>query len=408
MEDIRSLSGKDLLSLAEERVFSLGKRDLGSALSYKNTLYGLGKMMYALNNSNVYCVFAPDASITRNKKRWLSGYGYGGVIGWEDENVSFPEIRPNGCGMILMRLEEIPDTKKVVKRASEVNEEHIELEGIEIKPDFGKGNHFFEFYEPLEVSEDFSSILPSDAYFAILHSSSPELKNSVYSFVEKSEKIETPLGKISTLKGEEIEEYYENWKRLDAFSKKRREALAQEVVGEFNTISNFTHQGLFSKTEARLGCYNTMDNSGKNRLFPVALRWDCPVYVFKGKRNLSEEVIERLEFKERARKLGLLEKLRNINILPHGGGYKVELSYRNVDIISTNFGNVYELSNPKPASKVSEIEVDSGISEFGKMTITNPHELPYSYRGKEVIRKTMEFDLSTIAAKLKPIMTLKM
>lgn len=408
MVDTKSLSKEELLSLADEHIFSLGKRDLGSALSYKNTLYGLGKMMYASESADAYVLFAPDSSITRNKARWLSGYGYGGVIWWENKNIAFPEIRPNGCGMLLMELEELPDMEKTVKRASEVNEEKIEVDGIEIDPDFGKGNHFFEFYEPLEVTEEFSDIIPSDSYFAILHSSGQELKNNVYSYVEKGEEIGTPLGKINVLRDGQIDEYYKEWEKLESFSKKRREILAEEVVGSLNTISNFTHQGLFSKTEARLGCYDTMDKSGKNRLFPVALRWDCPVYVFKGEKNLSEKVLERMEFKERAKRLGVTEKIKNINILPHGGGYDVQLAYQNVDMINTKFGNVYELSNPEPADRVSEIKIDSGITEFGKMTVTNPHELPYSYRGKEVVRKTMELELSEIAAKLKPITTLKM
>lgn len=188
ISEIIPSSKKDLISFAEDRIFSLGSRDLGSALSYKNMRYGLGKMIYALEDEDLHCVLAPDASITRNKGRWLSGFGYGGVIRWSDPKVAFPETRPNACGMLFMRVDELPDKDKLVERASEVNGTDLTLEGVEINPDFGKGNHFFEFYEPREIMED-SKFLSPDSYFAILHCSAPEIKDEVYSFVDEGKRV---------------------------------------------------------------------------------------------------------------------------------------------------------------------------------------------------------------------------
>ncbi|KXB02775.1 hypothetical protein AKJ43_00640 [candidate division MSBL1 archaeon SCGC-AAA261D19] len=150
-----------------------------------------------------------------------------------------------------------------------------------------------------------------------------------------------------------------------------------------------------------------MDDKGKNRLFPVTLRWDYPVYVFKGKNNLSKETLDKLEFTRRAEKLKIEDELRNVNILPHGGGYKLELSYRNIEVTNTDFGNIFTLSDPKPAVRVEEAKKGKGVSKFGKMVIANPHALPYSYRGGSVIRRTVELDLSDIAASLRPILTIK-
>ncbi|KXA88733.1 hypothetical protein AKJ57_06410 [candidate division MSBL1 archaeon SCGC-AAA259A05] len=399
-------SSEGLLQLSEERIFSMGPRDLSSALSYKNMIYGLGKMISVLEG-NVYCVLGPDASITRNKKRWSSGFGYGGVIHWKDENVMFPEIRPNACGMLLMGLRELPDKDELIKKAVKLNENGIVLDGIEIEPDFGAGNHFFEFYDPLELPDGSSDALSSYDYFAILHGSGPELKNSIYSYAEEGERVKTPLGEITVLEDGEVDEYYKRWKELEDFSKRRRELLAERIVGEFGSISNYTHQGMFSINEARLGCYDTIDESEGNRLFPVALRWDCPVYIFEGKENLSEEILDRLEFRERAERLGLVDALKNINILPHGGGYEIGLNYQNVEVTNTNFGNVFMLSNPEPAGSLREIKPGTGIAEFGGMNVTNPRELPYTYRGKKIVRKTMELDLSDLVGKLRPLMTLK-
>lgn len=405
-DSFSQVSSEELLQLAEDRIFSLGPRDLASALSYQNMRYGLGKMIYALEGE-AYCVFGPDATITRNKGRWTSGYGYGGVIHWNDENIAFPELRPNACGMLLMGLHDLPAKDELLKRAAELNAQSPVLDDIQVEPDLGAGNHFLEFYEPMEVSKELSETLLSYEYFAILHCSGPELKEEIYSYADGENKVDTPLGETTVLYGNEADEYYAKWKRLESFSKQRRELLAEKIVETYDPISNYTHQGLTSRSEARLGCYDTMDSSGGNRLFPLTLRWDCPVYIFEGKNNLSPEVLQRVGFLERAEKLGLEKDLKRINILPHGGGYEIKLDYQNINITNTGLGNVFTLSNPEPAVRVDEVEAETGVTEFGGMNITNPRELPYTYRGKKVVRKIMELDLSKLVGKLRPLMTLK-
>ncbi|KXA89005.1 hypothetical protein AKJ61_03800 [candidate division MSBL1 archaeon SCGC-AAA259B11] len=177
-------------------------------------------------------------------------------------------------------------------------------------------------------------------------------------------------------------------------------------MGEHEAISNLTHQGLFSKNEARLGCYDSMEGNG-DVLFPISLRWDIPTYVFKGKQNLTDKIIHRLGFYERAERLDLLEELKNVNILPHGGGYDLKLPYGEIEIISTSFGNIFALSGLEPAPDVSEISIGKGVSKFGEMVVTDPKSLPYTYRGKRVIGKTNELELGEMRAKLRPILTIK-
>ncbi|HDH41390.1 MAG TPA: hypothetical protein ENG12_03175 [Candidatus Altiarchaeales archaeon] len=408
---ISQMSKEELLNFSEQRIFSLGLRDLASALSYENMRYGLGKMIYALDSGDVYCVFGPDATITRNIGRWMSGFGYGAVIKWPDNGIYFPEIRPNGCGMIIARMDEMPPKREIIERVSEVENSELYLDGVKIEPDFGKGNHFFEFYKPLGISPDIEEIMPSDSSYAIIHGSGPEKKGEVYGAIDRGEWIKTPLGKISVLDGKDGKEYYKMYKELDKFSKKRREILAKEVLGDCKIISNLTHQGMFARNEIRLGCHDSMDRSyprGK-ALFPVALRWDHPVYIFRGKENLSADVMGRLGFDKRAEDLGLKDELSKINILPHGGGYKIDLQYSNIEVIRTDIGNHFILSGAKPISKVEEISETAkrGVSSFGEMIIMNPHELPFDYRGTSIIEKIMEYDLGLPVAKLQPLMTLK-
>lgn len=393
---ISEMSAEELLNLAEKRIFSLSIRDIASALSYENMRYGIGKMIYALNSDSVHCVLGPDATITRNIDRWMSGFGYGAVIRWSDTGVFFPEMRPNGCGMILVKLDEMLPGDEIIERISEIEASDISFKGVKLKPDFGKGNHFLEFYKPIGISSDIEDIMPEECNYAILHGSAPEKKDEIYN-PENGMQVQTPLGKISVLKGNSGKEYYRKWINYEKFCKGRREFLIKEVVGKCKVISNFTHQGMFSRNEIRLGCYDTMDNSYKgSALFPVALRWDHPVYIFKGKENLSDDVIGRLGFDERADEHGIKQDLNRINILPHGGGYRVEIRYTKISVMKTRIGNNFILKGAK-----------KGVSKFGEMIIMNPYEIPYNYRGMSVIGKIMEYDLGMPVAKLQPLMTLK-
>jgi len=402
---------KALIDAATQRIFSLGPRDLASALAYENMRYGLGKMIYALDDLDACCVFGPDATITRNVGRWDSGFGYGAVIKWSEKGFFFPEIRPNACGMLLARIDEMPSREEVISGISEVADSDISLDGVRIRPDFGHGNHFFEFYSVLESSPGVEDALSKEGNYVLLHGSAPEKKADLYDGLGDCEKLDTPLGYVSVLDGDAGRDYYRNWKSLLDFSRRRRELLLKEILGDFKVVSNIVHQGLFSESEARLGCYDTMqkDANGGELLFPVALRWDIPVYVFRGKENLSEEVISRLGFRERAERLGLMDKLKSTNILPHGGGYRVDLEYTKISVVNSGKGKHFILKGAKPASSVSEMIETSkkGVSGFGEMVIMNPRELPYDYRGMSVVEKTMEYDLGTPVAKLQPLMTFK-
>jgi len=401
----RDLDKKALIDASTKRIFSFGPRDLASALAYENMRYGLGKIMYALDDYDVSCVFGPDATVTRNVERWESGFGYGAVIRWPKKGIFFPEIKPNACGMLLAKIDELPSREDIIRRMSEVAEAELFLDGVRLKPDFGHGNHFFEFYSVLESSPDVGDVVPKDSFYVLLHGSAPEKKAEFYGSTDCEERVMTPMGEVSYLEGAVGKDYYRRWVDLEDFSKRRREYILKEVIGDYKVVSNTTHQGLTKENEMRLGCYNSVEKN----LFPVAMRWDIPVYVFRGKPNMSEEVIGRVGFRARAEETGMLERLEQTNILPHGGGYKVDLEYTKINVVNGGRRNHFVLSGAKPASSVSEMIDNSkrGVSSFGEMVIMNPRELPYDYRGLSVIEKTMEYELGTPVAKLQPLMTLK-
>lgn len=385
---------QELLNQARERIFSLAPHDLASTLAIENMTWGLGKMLYVLDGK-AFCVLGPDGTITRNTGRWQSGFGYGGVIRWEGEDLAFPEMRPNGCGMVLVGLHEMPDEKELFERVSSLNESTLALNGTFIKPDFGKGNHFFEFYRPLEVSPNVESQLPKDVTYSILHCASPEKKHLIYNAFQDEGWTSTPLGRVHVLEGKNARDYLRLWKDFEHFCKKRRELLIKEVLGRCKIISNETHQGLFGRNEIRLGCYR----SNSKNLFPVALRWDLPVYIMRGMQNLSPDIIKKLNFNKMARRLGLLNALKNINILPHGGGYRLLIPYTDLKVYRVKGMQYFALKEPGRGS--------GEISRYGRIIFSSPKELPYDYRGKNVIGKTIEYKLGEPVAKLQPIITLK-
>ena len=113
-------------------------------------------------------------------------------------------------------------------------------------------------------------------------------------------------------------------------------------------------------------------------------------------------------FRERARRLDLEERLKDINILPHGGGYEIKMDYRKLEIIRTDVGNNFIMSGTNPISNIRDISNgDKDLSNFGEMIVTNPRELPYDYRGIKVIEKILEYNLGNPVAILQPRMTLK-
>ncbi len=397
---------EQLLKKAGERIFSLGLRDLSSVLSHENMLYGLGKMLHVAEQA--YCVFGPDATITRNVGRWLSGFGYGCVIRWKPKGVYFPEIRPNGCGMILVKIDELPTHENLLEKISEIERSELSLDGIKIKPDFGKGNHFLEFYSVSRAMPEIEDKISKEHHYALLHGSASEKKDGLYEMIDQGTWVKTPLGKISVLDGNSGKEYYRRWRSLEDFSNRRRELLAKELLQGCEIISNLTHQGMFSENEIRMGCHDTSDKSNKGKtIFPIALRWDLPLYLFRGKQNISDDVINMLNFDKRAHKLGIMEELKNINLLPHGGGYSVSLPYTRLKMMKTESFNNFILSGAKQKLNGEIHEDRANLSEFGEMVVTTPHDLPYNYRGMKVISKTLEYDLGTPIAMLQPLMTFK-
>lgn len=394
----------DLLVRAKSHYFSLGIGDGASSLCRENFAYGLAKMQYAQEElgmtPNASFISTPDETITHNKIRWASGYGYGGKLVWGFgiDKVIFIDVKPNACGMLLGGLDRLPNPAEIIKNIDNILKEEQYVDDIKIKWDFKKGNHFIDVFatDPRDVAR--KGFPP---YTFIIHCSSPELQDDKYRglgiYYDKSENlrnmmktIDTPFGEIHYIEGNDAKEYLEKFEYAKQFSAKRRELAAKLIFGPFKTISNAMHQGLTSYNEIVLGAQPLSEN--EKNLFPLALRSDLPAYIMRAYPNLTEEQIENLGFEGRAKRLGVYSFLRNFNTIPHGGGYKLPAISRVLEVNEYNSVRYF----------VCEQEAQEGIN-----IITDTSELEYVYRGKKVVNKTEAVGLGKVEAHLNPKFILK-
>jgi len=392
---------EEFLREAERHIFSMGLADSGSKLCLANMRYGLAKIHWWQESLGISpkatFVATPDMTVTRNLNRWRSGFAYGGRISWESEREDFVilDTKPNACGMLVGGLNYSPEERQILSKIRSFQRSENTIEGIKIKWDFHKGNHFIDIFSVKPTRE---IELPS--YVFIIHGSATELKGEnpagwgLYydddsSLKRTAEVITTPFGPLYILEGERARKYWKCYQFANSFSKKRRELVAQKLFGDFELLSNETHQGLISCNEILLGCHHIND---KDAIYPLTLRGDLPAYLLKGKKNLKPASIENLGFAKRARQLGVYQRLRKANVIPHGGGY--------------TFPHILDVEEILEIGGKRYFKADAA-NDRGKEIIFDARDIPYLYRGRNVLLKILELDLGEIIAKLLPLYVIK-
>ncbi|MBC7190600.1 hypothetical protein H5U35_10480, partial [Candidatus Aerophobetes bacterium] len=211
----------ELLTQAEEHIFSIGVGDSASKLCFYNMRYGLAKIHFWQKRVGLYplaCFIAsPDMTVTRNTGRWASGFGYGGKISWGKgtEEVIVLDTKPNACGMLVGGLEKLPAEEELLRRIEKFRISSNVVENIPIKWDFSKGNHFIDIFA-VEPKREVK--LPP--YIFIIHGSASELKEKspfkwgLYwdrspSLREAASRVETPFGELYLAEGKVARRFFE-------------------------------------------------------------------------------------------------------------------------------------------------------------------------------------------------------
>lgn len=391
----------ELLQRAAEHIFSMGLDDSGARLGLANMKYGLAKIHLAQEAlglaPDATFIAAPDLSVTRNQNRWRSGFGYGGRLTWGDgqQELVVLDVKPNCCGMLAGGLGELPARDTLLRRVQALQVEDLAVDGISLKWDLGVSNHFFSLFRV--TPQDGGSWLP---YALVMHASGGELRgesawgDGLYwdrsaALQRKARILETPFGPLRLLTGQDARDYAAFCQRVDAFTRQRRLFIARRLFGDLTIYSNGTHQGLMNMNDMVLGVYNL---EKPENLFPITLQSRLPAYLVRGRPNLSEAVIDRLGFADRARRLGVYHRLRSTDFIPHGGGY--------------TFPHLQSVTAEIAMGEERYFELDFSAGD-GRQIVSDVRDLPYSYRGLEIVDRVVELELGKVAARLDPIYVFK-
>jgi hypothetical protein len=122
-------------------------------------------------------------------------------------------------------------------------------------------------------------------------------------------------------------------------------------------------------------------------LFPVTLKADRPAFILKPNKNLSDRAIDYLKFRDRAEDIGVLERLKNANILPHGGGYTFPFLSKVDDVMEIDDTRYFVIKLIKSKSR---------------KVIADLREIQYRYRDEKVVERTLELGLGEVVARLEP------
>jgi hypothetical protein len=355
---------------------------------------GLAKIHFAEQSlglsPSAHFISAPDVTITRNSRRWRQGFGYGGQVSW-DPTIAVLDAKPNGCGMLVGRLDKLPDEREVRQADTQLAHGAIELDGVSLEYDLGESNHFVDVCELEEtLATDIEQPLPENIF--VIHSSGHEHRSSSpYGpglYYDESDElsrirtvIETPWGSLSILQGDTAVQYHQQCLNVQSFNQRRRALYGRKLFGDFETVCNATHQGMRTPGVFQLGCYHFDDT---HTLFPLTLGPDQPVYLLRPRPNYAPEVIEALGWHDRAQQLGLSETLHAANLLPHGGGYAYP-----------QFKNLIDWKRDGEEARRYTVENVQGSHQ----SFTQIRDLPFAYRDSSVLEKMLELQMADIVAR---------
>jgi len=382
----------EALRRAEEHVFLSGVGDAAEQLGSANSIYGLAKIQHAERELGLrpaaHFIGAPDATVTRNSRRWRAGFGYGGLVRW-DERLVVLDARPNGCGMLVGVLREAPDERAARAAARQARNTPQLLDGVELTYDLAESNHFID---GLRLEQQLDASFDAPEHLFLIHSSGHEhrarspLGPGLY--VDESEElrrlalvIDTPWGPISILRDDAARDFTRFCLDVQSFNARRRAHYGQLIFGPFVPLCNATHQGLRGPGEFALGCYSFAP--GTTELLPLTLGPDQPVYLLRPRSSFSPEAQRLLGWQERAGRLGLTAALTSASILPHGGGYSFPALRRMARV------------DAHGARRVFTLETRTGAT----ISIEDARDLPFVYRDLAVLHRLVELDLGEPVAR---------
>ena len=392
---------------ASEHIFSTGLNDTGSALFRSSMTIGIAKLHYLQEKlgirSRAIFISTPDENPLRRRVDWLGGFAYGGKLIWGDGDLDIVILntKPNGCGMLVGNVNDVDfaELEKGIKDLLNSTPALTTLKGdkIDVQWDFNVGNHFIDIFDVYthETGE-------KQAYkIVIIHSDAPELKGAnqggmgLYYNKENPDlhrimkRLRTPFGEVCYLTGQDTGQYVQLADVARDFAQRKREHAFNYLFRDGEVVTNRSHQTLINGNQIVLGAYHVPE--GDKTLFPITTNQDEESYLVRGQTSFDDKTIDELGFGSRAKRLGAEKHLRTANIIPHGSGYL----FPTIDRV-TGF----------------DIQADDQIVPIAafrggeQKSLNSIREIPYRYRGKEVVDKSLSIRSLQITHRLKLLWTL--
>lgn len=169
--------------------------------------------------------------------------------------------------------------------------------------------------------------------------------------------------------------------------KKKRELLYTKIF-DGKIISNHNHYELAAPNKAIIGC-NLVKKEGD--VFALALDKSC-AYLLRGKKNLSPEKIREIMPDPKLTERWVYKELRRADILPHGGGHRLN-EFDGIDKI---------LLYPR-----GKIMIPKCGSMTGKMAYVDMMEVSRGYRSDGILDRVISLKLGDLHAALELVYCIK-
>lgn len=372
-------SRADLLAAAKGLIYLSHEPDTSAKLATQNLMYGLGRILFALQEidpgATAAFLGAPDFTITRTATRWKSGFAYGGVLVLRNSTraIVFPELRPNTCGTTVGLLKNDLQPREFVRRVSSRSRNSGQPEW-----DYSRRNHFVNLYRSSVHARQAFVIHGCPSWIKSDSAAGPGLNIDYSKFWQiRADRIESPLGDVAVLTDDDALSYWHNYLRCDAISKKERRELASALFGDYDLLSESTHEGMLCPTLYNKGCHVAKNHSDQ---FPVLTAPGSNVFVVTAPGTKRPGGTSELP-------------VGCVAVIPHGTGYDLPLPSSELECWDhEESGPLFVFRGP-----------NGGISVYADFSHT-----PYAYRSSNLVQVWATAGYFLIVDTLEPVVSAKL
>ena len=209
-------------------------------------------LMKVCGGSDFTYIACPDFSISLRQRRLILGLPIGGYVKWNSTYRFFPiELDVNSCGVHMVKLSKNFNLESfksaLLQLKSDLDNNRIILNGVTLKWNFSRRNHFINIYEDNEGTP-----------FLVAHSSGETVlfdwENLHKMFTVKY--VEVNGRNLPYIQGDDVDQYYSIAARENKFFFERHIYLFDRLLGHNNyeiTYSN-QHFGMIDQGEILMGC----------------------------------------------------------------------------------------------------------------------------------------------------------